>query len=154
MNSLKVSANTGMSGITAPAPGTDAASFAAQGFASKVQEATAELDQQQQAAAAQNRQAGAAKTQSTAAQDAAADKKLRQTCQDMEAVFLNLMMAEMRKSVPKNPLLGESNADDIMKSMLDTETTKSMAKAGGIGLADMLYRQLSREQKAVQKRPG
>ena len=29
-----------------------------------------------------------------------------------------------------------------MTSMLDGEMTKNMAKAGGMGLADMLYRQL------------
>lgn len=73
----------------------------------------------------------------------AEDKKLKAACQDMEAVFLNMLLSEMRKSVPKDSLFGSSNADEIMKSMLDSELTKGMSKAGGIGLADMMYRQLS-----------
>ncbi|VBB09246.1 Hypothetical protein LUCI_4536 [Lucifera butyrica] len=69
--------------------------------------------------------------------------KLRQACQDMEAVFLNLLLSKMRETVPKDTLFGDSSEENIMRSMLDNEMSKNMAKAGGIGLADMLYRQLS-----------
>ncbi len=86
-----------------------------------------------------------AKPPQAAAGDAAKqDAKLKAACTEMEAVFLNLLMTQMRRTVPKSKLMGEgSNAEEIMRSMLDSETTKNMAKAGGIGLADMLYRQLS-----------
>lgn len=74
------------------------------------------------------------------------DAKLKKVCQDMESVFLNLMLSKMRETVPKSELMGEnSSGEQIMQSMLDTEMTKDMAKAGGIGLGDMLYRQLSRD---------
>ncbi len=69
--------------------------------------------------------------------------KLKQACRDMEAVFLNFMMSKMRDTVPKDGLIKQSNAESIMTSMLDGELTKNMAQAGGIGLADMLYHQLS-----------
>lgn len=69
--------------------------------------------------------------------------KLKQACRDMEAVFLNFMMSKMRDTVPKDGLIKQSNAESIMTSMLDGELTKNMAQVGGIGLADMLYRQLS-----------
>lgn len=69
------------------------------------------------------------------------DTKLKTTCRDMEAMFLNMMMADMRKTVQKSKLV-DSSKEDIMTSMLDSEMTKDMAKAGGMGLADMLYRQL------------
>ena len=69
------------------------------------------------------------------------DVKLKKTCKDMEAMFLNMMMADMRKTVDKSKLV-DTSQEDIMTSMLDTEVTKNMASAGGIGLADMLYRQL------------
>jgi len=80
---------------------------------------------------------------------AASDKKLKTVCKDMESVFLNMMLTTMRTTVPKDSLLGDSNEDDIMKSMLDSETSKNMAQAGGIGLADLLYRQLSSQQRSV-----
>ena len=80
---------------------------------------------------------------------AAADAKLKATCQEMEAVFLNLMLKQMRETVPKGNLLGNTQAEQTFTSMLDTELTKNMAKAGGMGLADMLYRQLSKTAAAV-----
>lgn len=76
------------------------------------------------------------------------DAKLKNACQEMEAVFLNMMLSEMRKSVPKGGLFAESNGEDIMRSMLDSELTKNMARAGGMGLADMLYRQMKTPEAA------
>lgn len=71
------------------------------------------------------------------------DKKLKAVCKDFEAMYLNMMYQKMRETVPDDPLLGTSNGEKIMQSLLDTEITKNMAEAGGVGLADMLYRQLS-----------
>lgn len=71
------------------------------------------------------------------------DAKLRDACVQFEAMFLDLMFKEMRKTVPKDSLLGDSNADDILRSMHDTQMTQDLAQAGGVGLADMLYRQIS-----------
>lgn len=71
------------------------------------------------------------------------DKKLKAACRDMEAVFLNMLLSKMRATVPKNNLMGDSKKQEIMQSMLDAELTQNMARAGGTGLADMLYRQLA-----------
>lgn len=71
------------------------------------------------------------------------DQKLRATCKEMESVFLNYMLTQMRATVPKVTLMGDNSKTDIMQSMLDSELSKNMAQAGGIGLADMIYRQLS-----------
>jgi flagellar protein FlgJ len=70
------------------------------------------------------------------------DKKLKAACRDMEAVFLNMLLSRMRATVPKNTLTN-SNKQEIVQSMLDSEMTQDMARAGGAGLADMLYRQLA-----------
>lgn len=69
------------------------------------------------------------------------DAKLKTVCREMESVFLNLMLTQMRATVPKSELVDRSQ-EEIMQSMLDSELTKNMAQAGGMGLADMLYRQL------------
>jgi flagellar protein FlgJ len=79
----------------------------------------------------------------TGSKDAKADAKLKDTCQQMEAVFINMLLTCMRTTVPKDSLLGDSSAEETMQSLADSETSKNMAKAGGMGLADMLYRQLS-----------
>jgi flagellar protein FlgJ len=85
---------------------------------------------------------GATNQKTTAA--AKTDAKLKAACKDMEALFMNLLLTQMRQTVPKDGLIPDSSATDIMQSMLDTETTKTMAKGRGMGLGDMLYKQLAR----------
>lgn len=77
--------------------------------------------------------------------------KLKKTCQDMESVFINLMLSNMRNTVQRSELLPESTGEKIMRSMLDQEMATKMSKAGGIGLAQLLYEQLTTEtKKSVQ----
>ena len=79
--------------------------------------------------------------QAAASQDSA---ELRRACVEFESYFTQLMFKEMRKTVPtENSLFPKSNAETIFQDMLDEEYAKRAAQAGGIGLADMLYRQLS-----------
>jgi murein DD-endopeptidase MepM/ murein hydrolase activator NlpD len=71
------------------------------------------------------------------------------------------MFKSMRETIGKSELFHGGNAEDIYTSMLDAELSKNMAQAGGIGLADMLLRQLSdgtvppapRSEPAVQQAP-
>jgi flagellar protein FlgJ len=78
-----------------------------------------------------------------AARNEKQDAKLKAACAEMEALFLNLLLSEMRKTVPKGGLTGGGSQEEIVRSLLDSEMTKNMARAGGVGLAEMLYRQLS-----------
>ena len=84
--------------------------------------------------------------------DAAKDKKLKEACQGFEEMFLNLVYSKMRETVPDDPLFGNSNGEKIMQSMLDSELTKQMAKAGGVGMADMVYKQIKKDQSTIVKR--
>lgn len=70
------------------------------------------------------------------------EKRLKESCQEMESVFLNQVLSAMRSTVPANPLLGRSQAEEIFQSMLDQELTKSASKTGSVGLADILFQQL------------
>lgn len=69
-------------------------------------------------------------------------EKLKETTQEFEALFLNMMFQAMRKTVDEGGLLEKSQARETFETMLDEELTKEMAKAGGIGLADKLFDQL------------
>lgn len=89
----------------------------------------------------------AAAKEAKAAKDAKDDAKLKNACRDFEAMFLNLMYTKMRETVPENSLFGSSNGEKILQSMLDTEMTNNMAKAGGVGMAAMMYKQLSANNK-------
>lgn len=70
------------------------------------------------------------------------DKDLRKACEGFEAMFLSMMYRQMRATVPENTLFGESNALKIFQDMRDDELMKNVAAGGGIGIADMMYKQL------------
>ena len=71
-------------------------------------------------------------------------EKLREACEGFEAIFLQKMWEQMRKTVPKEGYL-HSKDEETYQSLFDVELCKKMASAGGIGLADMLYEQLSQQ---------
>lgn len=70
------------------------------------------------------------------------DKKLYQSCQDLESVFVSRVLNSMRATISRSELLSRGFADDVYESMLYDEYAKSISKSGSIGLADILYKQL------------
>ena len=71
-------------------------------------------------------------------------QKLREACEGFEAMFLSMMYKQMRATVPETDLFGKkSNAIKIFEDMRDTELMTAASKAGGIGIADMMYKQLT-----------
>ena len=71
-------------------------------------------------------------------------KELREACQGFEAIFIQKVWEQMRKNVPKEGYL-HSKDEEIYQSMFDQELAKKMSSAGGIGLADIMYDQLSQK---------
>ena len=82
----------------------------------------------------------------TAEEVAARDKEIKEASVQLEALLLKMMYTEMWKTVPKNELFGSSNAMDIYRDMYNEEITKKAAEGGGIGLADYIYKQLTKNQ--------
>ena len=69
------------------------------------------------------------------------EAKLREACQGFESVFISKLFSQMRATVPKDGLL-HGQYEDQYYSMFDKAMCDKMAESGGIGLADMMYRQL------------
>ena len=65
----------------------------------------------------------------------------RETAQQFEAMFLQMMMKTMRDATPKADLV-ESSAKDTFEGMFDKEVSVSMAKRNALGLADMLVKHM------------
>jgi flagellar protein FlgJ len=67
----------------------------------------------------------------------------RAAAQQFEALFLNMMLKSMREATPKDEggLFDNSNTE-LYTGMLDAQLAQSMSKGRGIGLADMLIRQM------------
>jgi len=71
------------------------------------------------------------------------EKRLLQACQDMESVLVSKVLNSMRQTIPKSGWLGDSLAMDIFESMLFDEYAKLISQSNTLGIADIMYRQLS-----------
>lgn len=78
------------------------------------------------------------------------EKELRKACQDFEAVFISKLWKGMKSTVPKEGYLHSKQEEQYM-SMFDRQFAEKMAQAGGIGLADMIYAQLSEKLKNTSR---
>jgi flagellar protein FlgJ len=72
-------------------------------------------------------------------------EKLKESCQEFEAVFLNIVFKEMKDTVPQSQLVEQSNAREIFQSMLDDEMMNKVSKGYGIGISDQLYDAMSKK---------
>ncbi len=78
-----------------------------------------------------------------------AQAKARAAAQDFEAVFLNTMFSEMFTGVDGEGPFGGGAGAGVWRSFLTDEYAKSFSRAGGIGLADDVYRTLIAQQEAT-----
>src|SRR5712691_10269757 len=74
--------------------------------------------------------------------------KARASATDFEAAFLSSMFNQMFSGVDGEGPLGGAGAGGVWRSFLSDEYTKIFAKAGGVGLADHVYRALIAQQEA------
>ena len=65
---------------------------------------------------------------------------------DFEAVFLNTMFEQMYTDIGGDGPFGGSGATGVWRSLLTQQYAKSFAKAGGIGIADQVYKTLLAQQ--------
>lgn len=59
-----------------------------------------------------------------------------------EAMMIDHLIQEMRKSVPDNELMPASQGEKIFRQMLDTEYARKLSESGGIGIAGLVLEQL------------
>ncbi len=72
----------------------------------------------------------------------AGDAKLREAVEGFEAIFIQKMWQQMRNTIPKSGMF-KSREEKVWQGMFDQELSVKMSKSGGIGLSDMLYKQLA-----------
>ena len=66
--------------------------------------------------------------------------KLRETAQDFEAVFLSQMLKPMFEGIETDGMFGGGQGEEMWRSLMVDEYGKSIAKQGGIGIADAVMR--------------
>ena len=67
---------------------------------------------------------------------------LREVAGQFEALFLQTMLKNMRDASLGDPMFGDSEAHEMYQGMLDQQLSLEMASGKGIGLAEMLVRQM------------
>ena len=67
---------------------------------------------------------------------------LREVANQFEALFLQTMLKNMREASLGDPLFGNSDQHEMYQGMMDQQLAVEMASGKGVGLADMLVRQL------------
>lgn len=73
------------------------------------------------------------------------DRELKKACQEFEAIMLDMLFRQMKATIIKSGLVEEDPGREIFETMLDEELMEQASKRGSLGLADMLYKQLSRQ---------
>jgi len=80
------------------------------------------------------------------------DAALQGVAKQFEALFLNAMLKAMREASPKDGLF-DSDQTRLYTSMLDQQFAQSLSNKG-VGLADMMVKQLSGSQITAPIKPG
>jgi flagellar protein FlgJ len=75
------------------------------------------------------------------------DQALKAAAQQFETVFLNMMLKSMRDATPQDGMF-DSEQTKMFTGMLDQQLAQSMASSRGVGLAEIMVKQLSRTQAA------
>ncbi|CAN7250221.1 flagellar assembly peptidoglycan hydrolase FlgJ [Massilia sp. LjRoot122] len=73
---------------------------------------------------------------------------LKEAATQFEAMFINMMMKSMRDATPQDGLM-DNNQSKMFTGMLDQQLSQNLAKRG-MGLADVLTRQLTSNQLGAQ----
>lgn len=71
------------------------------------------------------------------------DEKLWQVSRDLESIFLKQLIDTMQASVPESSLTGQSSGMETWKGMFNDELAKNISSTQSIGIAEMVYKQLS-----------
>jgi flagellar protein FlgJ len=71
-------------------------------------------------------------------------KRLQEASYDLEAIFVNMLLKEMRKSIEKTGMFHGGYAEDMWDDMLYDEYARNIARSNKFGMASMIYNQMER----------
>ena len=71
-------------------------------------------------------------------------EKLRQASHDLEAVFYGQLLQAMQATVPEGGIMEKSQGEQMFTGMLNDQIAKLASAHNTHGLAESLYRQMSR----------
>lgn len=70
----------------------------------------------------------------------------RKAAEEFESYFIAQTMESMFAGIQTDGPFGGGHAEEMFRSMLSQEYGKTMVRAGGIGMADQVYREILKTQ--------
>jgi len=74
---------------------------------------------------------------------------LRAVGKHFEALFIQMMLKSMRQASPGDPLFGGKEGE-LYRDLFDKQISEDLSSHGGIGLADIIVRQLQHDSRSQQ----
>lgn len=71
------------------------------------------------------------------------DKALKKAAEGLEGLFINLLVKQMRKTVPENKLLDGGHGGKMFREKLDQKYSNMIAKEKDFGIASTIQDQLT-----------
>jgi Rod binding domain-containing protein len=72
--------------------------------------------------------------------------EMRKAAQEFEAVFINELLSHMDQGLSTDGPFSGGQAEGIYRGMFDEAVGKELAKRGGIGIAENVYREMLKMQ--------
>ena len=69
--------------------------------------------------------------------------ELREVCEEFESLFVKMMLDSMRATLTDDTLIPKNSGEKLFEDQLYDEYAKSISKTADLGIADMMYDQLS-----------
>jgi len=70
--------------------------------------------------------------------------KLEKACREFESLFLNYLLQNMRRTIPKSNFFSGGFGKDIYTSLMDQELARVLSERKEIGIAKILIKQLEK----------
>lgn len=86
--------------------------------------------------------------------EVARELELRRAAKEFESLFIYEMLKSMRKTIPEDGLFQGITGKDTYTTIIDQQLASAMAERGGLGIADIIYKQMlpsTNESKKMEK---
>ena len=70
----------------------------------------------------------------------------RRAGEEFESVFLGQMVSQLFAGLGEDPLTGGGAGGNLYRSMMQEQYGKTIARSGGLGIADSVVRQMIKQQ--------
>lgn len=74
------------------------------------------------------------------------ERKARETAESFEAVFLSQILKSMSIGLKSDGPFGGGHSEEIFQDVMNEEIAKQIARNGGVGLSDAVYREILKTQ--------